>query len=323
MSEWIPSDKELIEVLCRVRETDWTWADYRANRALAEMMDGTVQYDKGAPFGAYGRSLWKKKNFTEIPEQYMNPPSVWRKRSLNEVLDNITKRKEPEADGYRDILFAALERYQEAAECLLLDKYRRIGRQYKYGSADYIAIENKRQIIQKPGSSGYEYMPDSPVELEGIWPFLGAINSDDYHDFHGEMDCLTDEDLVKKVIAVQELKRLIYDRLTACAPPEQTDEPLAVDCAGEDAAKIDQIAGRGYQPKQDIIDRIEGNKGSFRGWKRTAQNELDTIQKSTGSGRDQLDKKNACEVFYCAYEPQFKKHGRDFEKVYDALRKSL
>lgn len=41
--EWNPSDKELVEILCRIRETDWQAADYRANQALAKMSDGTVK----------------------------------------------------------------------------------------------------------------------------------------------------------------------------------------------------------------------------------------------------------------------------------------
>ncbi len=207
MGEYIPAEQEIIEVLCRVRETDWKWSDYRANKALGEMRDGTVNYMHGVPFGTYGEYLWKRTNYLDIPPEYMLSPKAWRLLSLPEVLDNIFGQKGAEADKYRQSLFSAIDDYRFAAKAMLLDTYRRVGDRYKFGSPEYIAMENKCQAIRKAEPLGQEYMPENPEKLYGIFPFLGSRDSDDHKDFRGEIDCDSDAGLVKKILCTQELQR--------------------------------------------------------------------------------------------------------------------
>lgn len=239
MDKWTPSEQYLKEVLCRARETDWEWSDYRANDALAKMADGTVRYRAGAPYGEngehleYNEYLWKRQNYPAIPETYMQPGKGWRGMSLSDILTNIFKGRGPEADHYRNILFEAIDSYRLAAKFMLIDTYRRIGDRYRYGSDEYVAMQHRRETIRRADSSGYEYMPEHPVELYGIFPFLGARECDSFNECRGEIDCSTDKDLVKKIIAVERIKLLISEWMQQDAPAEQGEEPAAVGGAAD------------------------------------------------------------------------------------------
>ncbi|TNJ37402.1 hypothetical protein [Prosthecochloris vibrioformis] len=244
--EWVPSEQYLKEVLCRARETDWEWSDYRANGALGIMADGTVRYRTGAPYGEngevleYNEYLWKRQNYPAIPETYMQPVKGWRGMSLSDILANIIKGRGSEADYYRNTLFEAIDSYRLAAKYMLIDTYRRIGDRYRYGSGEYVAMKDRRETIRRADSSGYEYMPESPVELYGIFPFLGARESDKFDECRGEIDCSTDEDLVKKIIAVERIKQLISERAGQDTPAKSDEEQ-----AGEPVAGRELIGWRG------------------------------------------------------------------------------
>ncbi len=76
-----------------------------------------------------------------------------------------------------------------------------------------------------------------------------------------------------------------------------------------------------YQPKQDIIDLINKNKGSFRGWLANAQLEIDGIVIPTGKENPVIDYSQGQRIFYDAYEKDFLKHGRGLKSVQDSLKK--
>jgi len=183
------------------------------------MADGTVRYRTGAPYGEngevleYNEYLWKRQNYPAIPETYMQPVKGWRGMSLSDILANIIKGRGSEADHYRNTLLEAIDSYRLAAKYMLIDVYRRIRDRCEYGSDEYVAMEDRLETIRRADSSGYEYIPESPVELYGIFPFLGARKSDKFDECRGEIDCSTDEDLVKRIIAVERIKQLISERV--------------------------------------------------------------------------------------------------------------
>jgi hypothetical protein len=251
--EWTPSERYLKEVVCRARETDWEWSDYRANDALAKMADGTVRYRTGAPYGEngepleYNEYLWKRQNYPAIPEMYMQPVKGWRGMSLSDILANIFKGRGSEADYYRNTLFEAIDSYRLAAKYMLIDMYRRIRDRYRYGSDEYVAMQDRIEMIRRDDSSGYEYMPEFTVELPGIFPFLGARDAQTswYDECRGEIDCSTDEDLVKKIIAVERINQLISERVRQDAPTKSSEEQAGEPPAGDGAAEHQFIGWRG------------------------------------------------------------------------------
>lgn len=202
--EWIPSDKELVDILCRIRETDWKWADYRANHALAELTDGTVQYTTGAPFGEYGEYLWKRKSYPEIPPAYMLSPKAWRMMALPAVLNDIFSHNGTEANGYRLSLSKAIDDYRLAAKCKLIDVLQWQRDQDQPDSPEYEALECRIRSVRDAEEFGAAHLSDSPIR-GWLIEFLGDGERSEY-------DVTNDEHLVKRVIIAQKLKDLLSSR---------------------------------------------------------------------------------------------------------------
>lgn len=265
--EWIPSDDFLKEVVCRARETDWEWSDYRANGALGIMEDGTARYRPGAPYGEngelleYNKYLWKSRNYPTIPESYMEPVGDWDFMSLSDILTDIFKGRGPEADHYRNGLFRAIDRYRFAAKSMLLDTYRGIGDRYRYGSDEYVAMMDRCKTIRRADSLGYEYMPEAPVELYGIFPFLVARESDKFDECRGEIDCRTDKDLVKKIIAVERIKQLISEWAGQDTPAKSNEEQPAEPAAGGAAEQVERPLTADARCKEFIRNVHESTTG--------------------------------------------------------------
>ncbi len=243
MSEWYPSEKEQVEIICRVRETDWKWADYQVNRALAEMKDGTVLYDSEAPFGEYGEYLWKRQNYPEIPPGYMLSPKAWRWMTLPEVMDDIFSREGSDADGHRQSLFKAIDDYRFAATNKLLDVLRCERGRHKHESPEYIAIDNRLQVIRNAMELSGEHIPDNPIR-DWVIQFLGTEERDEYDVFY-------EEQLIKKIIVCQGLKVLISKRIATSTPMDQVER----------GPSVDQDAFPDYL--KNWIERYEGRKNGM------------------------------------------------------------
>lgn len=102
----------------------------------------------------------------------------------------------------------------------------------------------------------------------------------------------------------------------------ERDQPQTADPAEDQEAK-DEIPPTkpAYQPKQGIIDLINKNKGSFRGWLAVAQLEVDGIVTLKGKDNPLIDYSQGQRIFYDAYEAVFLKHGRVLKNVQDSLKK--
>ena len=201
---WIPSEKELVGILCRIRETDWMQADYRANHALAELTDGTVKYKTGAPFGEYGEYLWKRKNYHEIPPEYMLSPKAWRMMALSAILNDLFSHKGPKADGYRLSLSKSIDDYRFAAKCKLIDVLQWQRDQDQPDSPEYEALECRIRSVRDAEEFGAVHLSDSPIR-GWLIEFLGDGERSEY-------DVTNDEHLVKRVIIAQKLKDLLSSR---------------------------------------------------------------------------------------------------------------
>ncbi|MEI7695316.1 MAG: hypothetical protein WCI64_06695 [Chlorobium sp.] len=216
MGEYKPTEQELIEVLCRARETDWEAADYRANRALAKMMDGTVRYERDAPFGEYGSFLFRQKNYQPIPPDYMHNAVAWRGMSLSEIIDNIFSQTGSEADKYRQVLHLTLDRYRLAALRKLSD-VTRWGCDIRY---KYFSTTTKLTSAD---------IPETPLRGWFI-EFLGNSKND-------ESDCVDDEHLIKKVLVVQDLQKR-FDSASLSRAEVAADQPQ------QTAAPADGVHGQ-------------------------------------------------------------------------------
>lgn len=253
---------------------------------------------------------------------------VWRNMTGAEILEELQSC----SDGCRKLFERHINRYLGAAWAYLLDVMPK-DQFERFRTARTVSLDDI------PGGDEHEMIKNKYYALhpEWDWRFIGGF-PDRYGPFKQQhspskqpISFQTETVLFQRIFVIQKIKALLSDADGAAADRAEelnrATATAAVDGAAADRdnepVKMDGAAdGRGYRPKQDIIDLIVAKNGKFRGWKLKAQKELDTIQKQTGSGREQLDKKTACDIFYCAYEPQFRAYKRTSEQVYDALRKS-
>lgn len=225
MGEYEPTEQELIDVLCRARETDWEDADYRANKAYAKMMDGTVRYNPDAPFEEYGSFLFRQKNYQPIPPDYMHDPAVWRGMSLSEILYNIFSQTGKKADKYRQVLRSTLDRYRLAALKKLSDVTCWEKDRFAFDTNEYKDADTRHQYFCTTKELTSVDIPETPLRGWYI-EFCGDSKRD-------EWDCVYDEHLIKKILVVQELQKRI-DAASLARPgvevnqPQQTAAPAGV-----------------------------------------------------------------------------------------------
>ncbi len=288
MKEWTPSDEELVETLCRVRETDWEWSDYRAyvdKYPTLVTVDRNDIYRFGDPNGEYGEHLRKKKNYSVIPSGFMRSPQVWRSMNLSDVLDDIFYQKGADADTHRKALLLAVDDYRLAAKAKLIDLLESVKKSHQClfrefecltcredGLLVYKDINKRIQAIRDANELGTEHMPSKPIDDLYI-EFLGDENRD-------EFDVTTDVHLIKKIISCQRLKILISERIAARAEIDRVEiERMEADLRPREKEEKNEHAERKDTIVQIVLECTSKEKTT---WPEIVMHELDSIQKKPG-----------------------------------------
>ncbi len=201
MDEFIPTELELIDVLCRVRETDWECAVTRSNDGwLNNGRDGYKEFIKGF------------KNLREINQEYMRTPAQWKACSFSFILDQI--RSSPKEDQF--LLLELINRYKETAQVRLLDviwrEWDSVGKhkrslvagtsEFLTAKIEYQRIKAKFNHIENDSLSGCDII--GIVDSGLWWNFLGNSKSQ-------EMSAVDEKSLVWRVLVSQELINRIHD----------------------------------------------------------------------------------------------------------------
>ncbi len=158
--------------------------------------------------------------------------------------------------------------------------------------------EEQSVYINLPDDNTWAYMKRAMIMYKGILQPEGYL--------------LTDKDIL---VLLEGITAEIQTMKSNTADQPKTAAPPVVQETKKDTTPITPA----YQPKQDIINHIDNNKGSFRGWLAVAHLEIDGIV--SPKGKCQIDRVKGCEIFYKAYETHFMKNDRTFEKVKESLKK--
>lgn len=209
---WKPSEQELIETLCRVRETDWEAASDRACRPV-----GGIKMD-GKPPGEYGSFIHEQPNYATIPREFVRSPQAWRKLPLADVMRDVFSQKGPDADAHRESLSKAIDDYRLAAKSKLVDVLCWERDFLQPGSPERLGVEERLRAIIEATELSSEHIPESPVSGGWLIEFLGDRSGSDWY-------VRDDEDLVKRIIDCQVLKQMLST--ASGVPAAQPKEPAA------------------------------------------------------------------------------------------------
>jgi len=209
MGEYIPTEQELADVLCRVRETDWEAAVRRSNDIWSESGCWTER-------NGYKDFIKNFKNLRDISQEYMGTPEQWRYYTFSFILGQIVSS--PTKD--QRLLLELVNRYRETARERLLDvvwrEWHKAGENKKSlvkGTPEYLIAENDDQRLK---DKFYHIEQDSLSELDMLdiaenscglwWEFLGDSERQ-------EMTDVDEKSLVWRILVAQKLLELIDDSL--------------------------------------------------------------------------------------------------------------
>lgn len=106
----ILTEQELVDVLCRIRETDWEAAVRRSNDVWSTSGCWTVR-------NGYKDFIKNFKNLRDISQEYMGTPEQWQYYTFSFILGQIADS--PTKD--QRLLLELVNRYRETAREKLLD----------------------------------------------------------------------------------------------------------------------------------------------------------------------------------------------------------
>ncbi len=252
MGEYIPTEQELIDVLCRSRETDWDAAVRRAN---------DKKWSGGFTENNYKGFIKDFRNLRDISQEYMRTPAQWRGCTFSFILGQIVNS--PKED--QRLLLELVNRYKETAQQRLLDvvwrdwhiageNERSMVRgtpEYLIAEIEYKRLEAKFHHIAQDSLSELD-MLDITENSHNLWEFLGDSDIQ-------EMTSVNEKSLVWRVLVAQKLLELIDDALRQ---DQQQAATPAVDKTMKSVNRLKKPAGRrGWACEQickmQEIERIE------------------------------------------------------------------
>lgn len=246
MGGYIPTEQELVDVLCRIRETDWEAAVRRSNDIWSTSGCCTVR-------DGYKDFIKNFKNLRDISQEYMGTPEQWQYYTFSFILGQIADS--PAKD--QRLLLELVNRYRETAREKLLDVV--WGEWYiavenmdsmVRGTPECLAAETLEQRlkdkfyhIERDSLSGLDMLDITENVCGNWWEFLGDSK-------RREMTSVDEKSLVWRILVAQQLIKLIGEAIGQV----QTQTPAPA----EDQAKKNSRPGAAKRPAIEFIkERVQ------------------------------------------------------------------
>ncbi len=228
MSQYNPTEQELIAELCKARECDWENAYTRQH-----------QWNQGesSDYGTYLKGV--AINFPAPPLLHMLTPTEWREKPLTFIINQIQTSPEE----YRNTIKNIIDRYKTAARKKLIDIAHRQWLACSTNSPENTSREKKFKKYSDAPILDNSDIPAPNIKYNA--PRKNGEPGEPYN--HGIVydfldNLLEEAELVKKIITLQELQKHLdkasqqqpqhapKQKQTTSTTPELIDQPTADIC---------------------------------------------------------------------------------------------
>ena len=214
MSQYKPSDWELIDELCNARESNWE---------LAYVLHNRWNHGESSVYSEYSTYLKGVAiNFPAIPLLHMLTPTEWREKPITFILNQI----QTSPQEYRNTIKNILDRYRIAARKMLTDIAYNEWIESPKDSQQDITLQKRYEKLRDSLNLDNSDIPPPKIKYdapEKNGEPGGSYNVVTIHHFLDQH--IEEAQLVKKVITLQELQKLI-DKEAQQQPQPTPHEPI-------------------------------------------------------------------------------------------------